>query len=146
MRAQFADVTNKNHLLDDDRRWKSLTGNEHSNIRRPDLLFLAAPTITIENDENENDAWTEYRHLFENNRSQTLNPSSGNHYLLRHSSANTSLNESTSMEPLVDNHDDLLSLIEQAGITFGKDLQRLFVFFTESLVLVRCLSGFDLFH
>ena len=83
-------------------------------------LYLAAPTITIENDENENDAWTEYRHLFENHRSHTLNPSSnGQNYLLRHSSANTSLNESTSLEPMVDNHEDLLSLIEQAGISFG---------------------------
>lgn len=104
IRVHFSDVTNRNSLLvDDDRRWK---------------LLSAAPTITIENDENENDAWTEYRHLFENNRPHTLNPSTGNNYLLRHSSANTSLNESNSLEPLVDNHDDLLSLIEQAGITF----------------------------
>lgn len=85
------------------------------------LTFSAAPTITIENDENENDAWTEYRRLFENHRSHSLNPTSGNNYLLRHSSANTSLNESASLEPMVDNHDDLLSLIEQAGISFGKE-------------------------
>ena len=87
------------------------------------LSFVAAPKITIENDENENehDAWTEYRHLFENNRSHSLNPSSmGNNYLLRHSSANTSLSESSSLEPMTDNHDDLLSIIEQAGINFGK--------------------------
>lgn len=102
-RVHFSDVTNKNPLLDDDRRWK---------------LLSAAPTITIENDENENDAWTEYRRLFENHRSHSLNPTSGNNYLLRHSSANTSLNESASLEPMVDNHDDLLSLIEQAGISF----------------------------
>jgi hypothetical protein len=60
-----------------------------------------------------------------------LNPSSGNHnnnYLLRHSSANTSLNESTSFDALPgnactsidENHDDIFSIIEQAGITFGK--------------------------
>jgi hypothetical protein len=49
-----------------------------------------------------------------------LNPSSVDNYLLRHSSANTSLNESTSLEPLIDNHDDIFSMIEQAGITFGK--------------------------
>jgi hypothetical protein len=84
------------------------------------FFFLAAPTITIDNDENENDAWNEYRHLFETNRSQMLNPSSVENYLLRHSSANTSLNESASLEPLIDNHDDLFSMIEQAGITFGK--------------------------
>ncbi len=84
------------------------------------IFLLAAPTITIDNDENENDAWNEYRHLFENNRSQMLNPSSIDNYLLRHSSANTSLNESTSLEPLIDNHDDIFSMIEQAGITFGK--------------------------
>lgn len=106
VRVHFSDVTNKNHVLDDDCRWK---------------LLSAAPKITIENDENENehDAWTEYRHLFENNRSHSLNPSSmGNNYLLRHSSANTSLNESSSLEPMTDNHDDLLSIIEQAGINF----------------------------
>ena len=82
-------------------------------------LFIAAPTITIDNDENENDAWNEYRHLFETNRSHMLNPSSVDNYLLRHSSANTSLNESTSLEPYIDNHDDIFSMIEQAGITFG---------------------------
>jgi len=49
-----------------------------------------------------------------------LNPSSSvDNYLLRHSSANTSLNESNSLEPLIDNHDDIFSMIEQAGITFG---------------------------
>ncbi|CAF3540323.1 unnamed protein product, partial [Rotaria sp. Silwood2] len=47
-----------------------------------------------------------------------LNPSSIDNYFLRHSSANTSLNESTSFEPLIDNHDDIFSIIEQAGITF----------------------------
>jgi len=83
------------------------------------ILFLAAPTITIDNDENENDAWNEYRHLFETNRSHMLNPSLVDNYLLRHSSANTSLNESNSLEPLIDNHDDIFSMIEQAGITFG---------------------------
>jgi hypothetical protein len=59
--------------------------------------------------------------LFEPSRSHMLKPSSvtNNNYLLRHSSANTSLNESTSLEPLIDNHDDIFSMIEQAGITFG---------------------------
>lgn len=48
-----------------------------------------------------------------------LNPSTNiDNYLLRHSSANTSLNESTSLEPFIDNHDDIFSMIEQAGITF----------------------------
>jgi len=104
IRVHFSDVTNnKKTLIDDDRRWK---------------LPNAAPTITIDNDENENDAWNEYRHLFETNRSHMLNPSSVDNYLLRHSSANTSLNESTSLEPLIDNHDDIFSMIEQAGITF----------------------------
>ena len=88
------------------------------------FFHLAAPTITIDNDENENDAWNEYRHLFENNRSQMLNPTVLDSYLLRHSSANTSLNESNSFEPLIDNHDDIFSMIEQAGITFGKTDER----------------------
>ena len=124
VRVHFSDVTNKNHVLDDDCRWKLLSGKS---VRLPLVQrifsFLAAPKITIENEENENehDAWTEYRHLFENNRSHSLNPSSmGNNYLLRHSSANTSLSESSSLEPMSDNHDDLLSIIEQAGINFGE--------------------------
>jgi hypothetical protein len=68
--------------------------------------------------------------LFEPSRSHMLKPSSvtNNNYLLRHSSANTSLNESSSLDVLAGNagtsmdgnHDDLLSIIEQAGITFGK--------------------------
>ncbi|CAF4310909.1 unnamed protein product, partial [Adineta steineri] len=117
IRKLFSDVSNKkfqtNNIIDDDRRWKSLCG---------------APVITIENDENENDAWTECRELFEPNRSHMLNPSSINNsnYLLRHSSANTSLNESSTLDALTgnicttmdDNHDDILSIIEQAGITF----------------------------
>jgi len=109
VRVHFSDVTNKKAMIDDDRRWKL-----------PTDLNLGAPTITIDNDENENenDAWNEYRHLFESNRSQMLNPSIIDNYLLRHSSANTSLNESNSLEPLVDNHDDIFSMIEQAGITF----------------------------
>lgn len=82
-------------------------------------LLSGAPTITIDNDENENDAWNEYRHLFESNRSQMLNLSAADNYLLRHSSANTSLSDSASLEPLIDNHDDIFSMIEQAGITFG---------------------------
>ena len=41
------------------------------------LTVAGAPTITIENDENENDAWTEYRHLFENNRYTYLEPIDG---------------------------------------------------------------------
>ena len=91
-------------------------------------LFAAAPAITIDNEEN--DAWTECRELFEVNRSLMLNPSVANNtnYLLRHSSANTSLNESSSLDALAvnacnsldENHDDILSIIEQAGITFGK--------------------------
>lgn len=84
------------------------------------LFVLAAPTIKIDNDDNENDTWNEYRHLFETNNSQMLNLSSMDNYFLRHSSANTSLNESTSFEPLIDNHDDIFSMIEQAGITFGE--------------------------
>lgn len=113
-RVHFSDVTNKKTIIDDDRRWKL-----------PAELNLGAPTITIDNDENENenenDAWNEYRHLFESNRSQMLNPSIIDNYLLRHSSANTSLNdESNSLEPLIDNHDDIFSMIEQAGITFGR--------------------------
>ncbi|CAF2466674.1 unnamed protein product [Rotaria sp. Silwood2] len=103
VRIHFADVTNKKTIIDDDCRWK---------------LPSAAPIITIENDENENDTWNEYRHLFETNSSHMLNPSSIDNYFLRHSSANTSLNESTSFEPLIDNHDDIFSIIEQAGITF----------------------------
>ncbi|CAF0880573.1 unnamed protein product [Adineta steineri] len=117
IRKLFSDISNKkfqtNNIIDDDRRWKSLCG---------------APVITIENDENENDAWTECRELFEPNRSHMLNPSSINNsnYLLRHSSANTSLNESSTLDALTgnicttidDNHDDILSIIEQAGITF----------------------------
>jgi hypothetical protein len=93
-------------------------------------FYLGPPAITIDNDENENDAWTECRELFEPNRSHMLNPSSvnNNNYLLRHSSANTSLNESSSLDVLAGNtctsmdgnHDDILSIIEQAGITFGK--------------------------
>lgn len=124
VRVHFSDVTNKNHVLDDDCRWKLLSGKSvrHPVVVKPIFAFLAAPKITIENDENEHDAWTEYRHLFENNRSHSLNPSStGNNYLLRHSSANTSLSESSSLEPMTDNHDDLLSIIEQAGINFGRN-------------------------
>lgn len=91
------------------------------------VFFSAAPTITIDNDENENDAWNEYRHLFENNRSQMLNPTVVDNYLLRHSSANTSLNESSSLDALAGNacssldghHEDIFSFIEQAGITYG---------------------------
>jgi len=116
--VRFSDVTNKklqlNNIIDDDRRWK----------------LLSAPAITIDNDENENDAWTECRELFEPNQSHMLNPSSvnnkKNNYLLRHSSANTSLNESSSLDALAGNactsldgnHDDIFSIIEQAGITF----------------------------
>ncbi|CAF0775070.1 unnamed protein product [Adineta ricciae] len=110
-RVQFSDVTNKQYSNDDDHRWK---------------LFSAAPAITIDNEEN--DAWTECRELLEVNRSLMLNPSVVNNtnYLLRHSSANTSLNESSSLDALAvnactsldENHDDILSIIEQAGITF----------------------------
>jgi len=64
--VRFSDVTNKklqlNNIIDDDRRWK----------------LLSAPAITIDNDENENDAWTECRELFEPNQSHMLNPSSVN--------------------------------------------------------------------
>jgi hypothetical protein len=91
-------------------------------------VIIGAPAITIENDEN--DAWTECREFFETNQSHMLNPTSGNknNYLLRHSSANTSLNESSSLDALAGNactsldgnHDDIFSIIEQAGITFGK--------------------------
>jgi len=117
IRVHFSDVTNKkvqhNDMIDDDRRWK---------------LLGSAPAITIDNDENENDAWTECRELFEANQSHMLNPSLGsnnNNYLLRHSSANTSLNESSSLDALtgnvctsLDGHvDDIFSIIEQAGIT-----------------------------
>ncbi|CAF1452437.1 unnamed protein product [Rotaria magnacalcarata] len=103
IRAHFSDITNKKITIEDDCRWK---------------LPSAAPIITIENDENENEAWNEYRHIFETSNSQMLNPSSMDNYFLRHSSANTSLNESTSFEPLMDNNDDIFSIIEQAGITF----------------------------
>jgi hypothetical protein len=49
-------------------------------------------------------------------------------YLRRHSSANISLNESSPLNALAGNvctsldgnHDDIFSIIEQAGITFGK--------------------------
>ncbi len=94
------------------------------------FFSLGAPTITIDNDENENDAWTECRELFQANQCHMLNPSVVNNqnYLLRHSSANTSLNESSSLDALAGNactsldgnHDDIFSIIEQAGITFGK--------------------------
>jgi hypothetical protein len=104
--------------------------------RRFSNFILVAPTITIDNDENENDAWNEYRHLFETNRSHMLNPSSVDNYLLRHSSANTSLNESTSLEPLIDNHDDIFSMIEQAGITFGILLLFFFKCFISFLLAV----------
>jgi hypothetical protein len=120
IRVHFSDVTNKKSLIDDDRRWKLPSGKiDIFRIHICLVFILAAPTITIDNDENENDAWNEYRHLFETNHSHMLNPSSMDNYLLRHSSANTSLNESTSLEPLIDNHDDIFSMIEQAGITFG---------------------------
>lgn len=90
--------------------------------------YLGAPVITIDNDDNENDAWAECRELFEPSRSHMLNPSSiNNNHLLRHSSANTSLNESSSLDALAGNgctsldgnHDEIFSIIEQAGITFG---------------------------
>ncbi|CAF1228560.1 unnamed protein product [Rotaria sordida] len=112
IRVHFSDVTNKklqlNNIIDDDRRWK---------------LLSSAPTITIDNDENETDAWTECRELFEPNRSHMLNPSSiNNNYLLRHSSANTSLNESSlngnGCTSIDGNHDEIFSIIEQAGINF----------------------------
>lgn len=89
--------------------------------------FSGAPAITIDNDEN--DPWNEYRDMFESNQSHMLNPSTGNpNYLLRHSSANTSLNESSSLDALAGNactsldgnHDDIFSIIEQAGLTIGK--------------------------
>ena len=92
------------------------------------MSFKGAPAITIDNDENENDAWNECRELFEYNQSHMLNPSTSNaNYLLRHSSANTSLNESSSLDALAGNvctsldghHEDIFSMIEQAGITFG---------------------------
>ena len=86
------------------------------------VLFLAVPAIKLDNNEieNQNDTWNEYRHLFEINHSCMLNPTSIDNYLLRHSSANTSLNESKLLEPLIiDNHDDLFSIIEQAEVTFG---------------------------
>lgn len=94
-----------------------------------EFIYLGAPVITIDNDENENDAWTECRELFEPNRSHMLKPSPiSNNYLLRHSSANTSFNESSSFDALNGNactsldanHDEIFSIIEQAGITFGK--------------------------
>lgn len=144
IRVHFSDVTNKKQIIDDDRRWKLPNGKVF--IVRERIVFIdflrilsVAPTITIDNDENENDAWNEYRHLFENNRSHMLNPTVVDNYLLRHSSANTSLNESNSFEPLIDNHDDIFSMIEQAGITFGKteialDLIGYWVF--------RCINGF----
>lgn len=116
IRVRFSDVTNKKiqhqDIIDDDRRWK---------------LLGSAPAITIDNDDSENDAWTECRELFEANQSHMLNPSLGknNNYLLRHSSANSSLNESSSLDALAGNAgtsldgptDDLFSIIEQAGIT-----------------------------
>ena len=90
-------------------------------------LPLDAPSINVENDEN--DPWNECRELFEPHRSHMLNSTSADkkNYYLRHSSANTSLNESTSLDALTGhtrlsidgNHDELLSIIEQAGITFG---------------------------
>lgn len=126
IRVHFSDVTNKKTMIDDDHRWKvpnskySLFFFQENMPTRLSAWILGAPKITIDNDENENDAWNEYRHLFETNRSQMLNLSSSvDNYLLRHSSANTSLSESTSLEPMVDNHDDIFSMIEQAGITFG---------------------------
>ena len=79
------------------------------------------PTIKIDNNEteNQNDTWNEYRYLFEINHSHMFNPMSSDNYLLRHSSANTSLNESKLLEPLIDNHDDIFSIIEQAGVISG---------------------------
>jgi hypothetical protein len=70
-----------------------------------------------------------------------LNPSSVNNYLLRHSSANTSLNESSSYEPLVDNHDDILSMIEQAGITFGKLREKNWNLFKDFFFVLEALAG-----
>jgi len=69
-----------------------------------------------------------------------LNPSSVDNYLLRHSSANTSLNESTSLEPLIDNHDDIFSMIEQAGITFGIFWDH-FSFSVEYFFFLEALAG-----
>ncbi len=87
-----------------------------------------------------------------------LNPLSGNtnkNYLLRHSSANTSLNESSSLDALAGNvctsldgnHEDIFSIIEQAGITFGKEeikhfffLIKKFDFFKRSINWI--ISGF----
>jgi hypothetical protein len=67
-----------------------------------------------------------------------LNPSAVNNknYLLRHSSANTSLNESSSLDALAGNactsldgnHDDIFSIIEQAGITFGNEKRKKDIF------------------
>jgi hypothetical protein len=112
-----------------------LVVNKNLFYSKTKLIFfrlLVAPTITIDNDENENDAWTECRDLFEPNRSHMLNPLSLNNknYLLRHSSANTSLNESSSLDALAGNvctsidgnHDDIFSIIEQAGVTFGNNI------------------------
>ena len=66
----------------------------------------------------------------EANQYHMLNPSPGNNnnYLLRHSSANINLNQSSSLNALAGNvsaslngnHDDIFSIVEQAGITFGK--------------------------
>jgi hypothetical protein len=55
-------------------------------------------------------------------------PVNNNNYLHRHSSANISLNESSPLNALAGNvctsldgnHDDVFSIIEQTGITFGK--------------------------
>jgi len=142
IRLHFSDVTNKkrqlNDIVDDDRRWK-LFGNFcliiYSKKKRI-LFFLGAPAITIENDEN--DAWTECREFFESSQPHMLNPSAVNNknYLLRHSSANTSLNESSSLDALAGNactsldgnHDDIFSIIEQAGITFGNEKRKKDIF------------------
>jgi hypothetical protein len=116
-------------------------------IKKKINFSIGAPAITIDNDENENDAWTECRELFEPNQSHMLNPSTvnnnNNNYLLRHSSANTSLNESSSLDVLAGNactsidanHDDIFSIIEQAGITFGRLKKRILFVLLKNLFL-----------
>ena len=77
----------------------------------------------------------------------TNHSNNNNNYLLRHSSANTSLNESSSPDALAGNgytsidanHDDIFSIIEQAGITFGKN-------FIHKLLryLLFCITAFPI--
>lgn len=151
IRKHFADVSNRNYpfqpTIDEDRRWKLLSGNKPTVFQNRSSFITGAPSITIDNDEN--DPWNEYRDFFESNQSHMLNPSTGNpHYLLRHSSANTSLNESSSLDALAGNactsldgnHEDIFSFIEQAGITFSK--KRISCFSQMFMLVFRCINWF----